>query len=176
MAHAARHKVLGSLVLPFTLQDIVHCLRLTKALAAETGAGEEFLESAASSAGTSAGKKGSAGRSAGSSAALLCNTVNGTASSTPPGTHLSPGTGPSIARSTFQEFLSSTRLCGQQQRFRNLRRQRTLEADYLLRERTAWLLKVRGSGVRDGYLADPLSTTLKVPLRAPLRCPLRCPF
>ena len=34
---------------------------------------------------------------------------SGTASSTPPGTPLFPGTGPG----TFQEFLSSTRFCGQ---------------------------------------------------------------
>ena len=93
--------------------------RVTKPSATETGAGEEFLKSAARTAGTSAGKKRSAGRSAGSSAAFLCNTGNGTASSTPPGTPLFPGTGPGSPRSTFQEFLSSTRFCGR--RLRNPR-------------------------------------------------------
>ena len=53
-------------------------------LAPETGAGEEFLQSAARIAGDTAGNKGSAGKSAGSSAALICSTNNGTASSTLP--------------------------------------------------------------------------------------------
>ena len=86
---------------------------LTKPVGHGNGCWRGILKSAASSARNSGGKKGSAGRSAGSSAALLCNAVNGTASSTPPGTPLVPGTGPGTARSTFQEFLSSTRFCGQ---------------------------------------------------------------
>ena len=52
-----------------------------------TGAGEEFLKSAVRTAGTNSLNKGSAGRSA--------------------------GTGPSSPRSTFQEFLSSARFCGE---------------------------------------------------------------
>ena len=89
---------------------------VTKPFATETGAGEEFLKSAASNAGTSAVKKGSAGGSAGSSAVDCIAKESGTASSTPPGTPLFHGTGPGTARSTFEEILSSTRFCGQRLR------------------------------------------------------------
>ena len=73
--------------------------RFMKPLATETGAGEEFLRSAARTAGTSAGKKGKCqeeGRSGGSSAALLYNTSKSIASSTPPALPFFPALVPAV--------------------------------------------------------------------------------
>ena len=85
---------------------------LTKPLVTETGAGEEFLKSAARTSATSAGNKGSAGRrrrmlEAGSIA------IQATSRHSP-----CSGTGPGHPRSTVQEFLPST--CSRGQWLRNL--------------------------------------------------------
>ena len=108
-------------------------LDITKPLATERGAGDEFLKSVTRTAGNSAGNKGIAGRSAGSSAlrtfaiqamallpalflalSLFPAVLAALFRTSSPAPLLVPGSPCSI----FQDVLSSTPLCGQQ--FRSL--------------------------------------------------------
>ena len=105
-------------------------LGLPMPLATETGAGEEFLKSARSSAGMSAENEGSAGRSAGSSAGTSAIQVTALLPALLPAFPSFPALIPALlpallpalpsflalVRSTFQNFLSGTRFCGQRLR------------------------------------------------------------